>query len=197
MIDLVAVRRDLHRHPELSMEERRTASVVERALRRMGLRPRRCAGTGVLAEVRGAEPGPTFLLRADMDALPIREVPGRPHGSRVPGVMHACGHDGHVACLLGAAERLAARPPERGSVRLGFQPGEEGADGARAMVRDGVLRPPVPSAAAGLHLWIQLPAGKIAILDGPCMASVDRFEIRIRGKGGHAAYPHAAVDPVV
>ncbi len=180
-LDLVAVRRDLHRHPELSMRERRTAGVVEGALRRMGLRPRRCAGTGVVAEVRGARPGRTLLLRADMDALPIQEVAGRPHGSRVPGVMHACGHDGHTACLLGAAERLAARPP----------------DGARAMVRGGVLRPPVPDAAAGLHLWINLPVGKIAILDGPCMASVDWFEIRIRGRGGHAAYPHDAVDPIV
>jgi amidohydrolase len=196
-LDLVAVRRDLHRHPELSMAERRTADLVEKALRRMGLRPRRCAGTGVLADVAGGAPGSTVLLRADMDALPIRETPGRSYGSRVPGVMHACGHDGHTACLLGAAERLAARPPARGRVRLAFQPGEEGADGARAMVRDGALRSPVPAAALGLHLWIQLPAGKVAVLDGPCMAAVDWFEIRVRGKGGHAAYPHVAVDPVV
>jgi amidohydrolase len=179
------------------MAERRTAAVVEKALRRMGLRPRRCAGTGVLADVAGRTPGRTLLLRADMDALPIREVPGRAYGSAVPGVMHACGHDGHTACLLGAAERLAARPPGSGRVRLAFQPGEEGADGARAMVRGGALRAPVPDAAAGLHLWIQLPAGKVAVLDGPCMAAVDRFEIRIHGRGGHAAYPHVAVDPVV
>ncbi|HEU4395648.1 MAG TPA: M20 family metallopeptidase, partial [Planctomycetota bacterium] len=196
-LDLVGVRRDLHRHPELSMRERRTAGVVERALRGMGLRPRRCAGTGVLAEVRGPAPGPTILLRADMDALPIQEVAGRPHGSRNPGVMHACGHDGHTAILLGAAERLAVRPPARGRVRLCFQPGEEGADGARAMVRDGALKAPVPDAAAGLHLWSHLPSGKAAVLDGPCMAAVDRFVIRVHGKGGHAAYPHAAVDPVV
>jgi amidohydrolase len=196
-LDLVALRRDLHRHPELSMRERRTAGVVEKALRRMGLRPRRCAGTGVVAEVAGGTPGKTLLLRADMDALPVQEVPGRPHGSTVRGVMHACGHDGHTACLLGAAERLAARPPARGRVRLVFQPGEEGADGARAMVRDGVLRAPVPDAAAALHLWINLPVGRIAVLDGPCMAAVDRFEIRVRGRGGHAAYPHDARDPVV
>jgi amidohydrolase len=196
-LDLVAVRRDLHRHPELSMAEERTAGVVEKALRRMGLRTRRCAGTGVLADVAGRAPGPTLLLRADMDALPLTEVPGRPWGSRVPGVMHACGHDGHTASLLGAAERLAARPPARGRVRLAFQPGEEGADGARAMVKDGALRSPVPDAAAGLHLWVNLPVGKVAVIDGPCMAAVDWFEIRIRGKGGHAAYPHDAVDPVV
>ncbi len=196
-LDLVALRRDLHRHPEMSMKERRTAGVVEKALRRMGLRPRRCAGTGVVAEVAGGAPGKTLLLRADMDGLPVQEVAGRPHGSTVPGVMHACGHDGHTACLLGAAERLAARPPARGRVRLVFPPGEEGADGARAMVRDRVLRPPVPDAAAGLHLWINLPVGKVAVLDGPCMAAVDRFEIRVRGRGGHAAYPHDARDPVV
>jgi amidohydrolase len=179
------------------MEEHRTARVVEGALRRCGLRPRRCAGTGVLADLAGAAPGKTILLRADMDALPIREVEGRPHGSRRPGVMHACGHDGHTAILLGAAERLAARPPARGRVRFCFQPGEEGADGARAMVRDGALRRPVPDAAAGLHLWIHLPVGRVAVLDGPCMAAVDRFRIRVHGRGGHAAYPHDARDPVV
>jgi len=196
-LDLVAVRRDLHRHPELSMAEHRTASVVETSLRGMGLRPRRCAGTGVLATVEGEARGRTLLLRADMDALPLEEVPGRSYGSLNAGVMHACGHDGHTACLLGAAERLARRPPERGRVLLAFQPGEEGADGARAMVRDGALRKPVPDAAVGLHLWANLPAGKIAVLDGPCMAAVDWFEIRIRGRGGHAAYPHDAVDPVL
>jgi amidohydrolase len=193
---MVAVRRDLHRHPELSMAEHRTAGVVEASLRSMGLRPRRCAGTGVIADVAGEAAGPTLLLRADMDALPVQEVAGRPHGSRVPGVMHACGHDGHVASLLGVAERLAARPPARGRVRLCFQPGEEGADGARAMVRDGALRGPVPDAAAAAHLWINLPAGKVAILDGPCMAAVDWFEVRLRGTGGHAAYPHDARDPI-
>lgn len=179
------------------MRERRTARVLEARLRTFGLRPRRLAGTGVVADVAGAAPGPTILLRADTDALPIREAGGRSYGSRNPGVMHACGHDGHAACLLGAAERLAARPPARGRVRLCFQPGEEGAHGARSMVRAGALRRPVPDAAAALHLWIHLPAGKIAVLDGPCMASVDRFEIRVRGRGGHAAYPHAARDPVV
>jgi len=193
----VAVRRDLHRHPELSMREHRTAKVVEGRLRSFGLRPRRLAGTGVLADVAGAAPGPTLLLRADMDALPLQETAGRPHGSLHPGVMHACGHDGHTACLLGAAERLAARPPERGRVRLCFQPGEEGADGARAMVRAGALKKPEPDAAAGLHLWVNLPVGKVAVLDGPCMAAVDRFVIRVRGTGGHAAYPHDARDPVV
>jgi amidohydrolase len=179
------------------MREHRTAAVVERTLRGFGLRPRRLAGTGVVADLAGGGRGRTLLLRADMDALPLREVPGRPHGSTVPGVMHACGHDGHVACLLGAAQRLAARPPAAGRVRLVFQPGEEGADGARAMVRAGALRRPVPDAAAGLHLWINLPVGKVAILDGPCMAAVDRFVIRVTGRGGHAAYPQDARDPVV
>ncbi len=196
-LDLSAIRRDLHRHPELSMKEHRTAGVVERHLRGFGLKPRRLAGTGVVADVAGRAPGRTILLRADMDALPVQEVKGRRYGSAVPGVMHACGHDGHTACLLGAAQRFASRPPERGRVRLCFQPGEEGADGARAMVRAGALRSPAPDAAAGLHLWINLPTGKVAVLDGPCMAAVDWFEIRVRGTGGHAAYPQDARDPVV
>ena len=179
------------------MAEHRTAKVVEGHLRSFGLRPRRLAGTGVLADVVGAAPGRTLLLRADTDALPLQEIAGRPYGSVNPGVMHACGHDGHTAILLGAAERLAAKPPARGRVRLCFQPGEEGADGARAMVRAGALRSPEPDAAAGLHLWVNLPAGKVAVIDGPCMAAVDRFRIRIHGTGGHAAYTHDARDPVL
>ena len=180
------------------MAEHRTAGVVEKHLAGFGLRTRRAAGTGVLADLEGAAPGKTILLRADMDALPLQEdTKGRPYASSVPGVMHACGHDGHVACLLGAAERLAASPPPRGRVRFVFQPGEEGADGARAVVADGALQKPVPDAAAGLHLWVNLPVGEVAVLDGPCMAAVDRFTIRIRGTGGHAAYPHDARDPVV
>jgi len=196
-LDLVAVRRDLHRHPELSMREERTAGVVEGHLRGFGLRPRRVAGTGVVADLAGRGPGCTLLLRADTDALPVQEDSRRPYASVVAGVMHACGHDGHAAALLGAAEVLAAGPPRRGRVRLVFQPGEEGGDGARAVARAGVLRDPVPDAAAALHLWGALRAGKVAVLDGPCMAAVDWFEVRVRGKGGHAAYPHETRDPVV
>ncbi len=179
------------------MEEHRTAGIVEGTLRGLGLSPRRAAGTGVLADLATPAPGPTLLLRADMDALPITESPDRPYASTVPGVMHACGHDGHTAALLCAAEDLVRGPPARGRVRFAFQPGEEGADGARLMVEDGALRDPEPDCAAGLHLWAHLPAGRIAVLDGPCMAAVDRFVIRVEGAGGHAAYPHRARDPVV
>jgi amidohydrolase len=195
-LDLVAVRRDLHRHPELSLQEHRTAGVVEKHLRAFGLKTRRRAGTGVTADLAAGR-GETILLRADMDALPLQEERTRPYASKVDGVMHACGHDGHVAALLGAAQDLAKAPPEKGRVRFVFQPGEEGADGARLMRDAGTLTRPVPDAAFGLHLWANLPAGKVAVLDGPCMAATDRFVIRITGVGGHAAYPHDARDPVL
>jgi len=170
------------------MKEHRTAKVVEGHLRSFGLRPRRLAGTGVVADVAGGGPGRTILLRADTDALPVQEVAGRPHGSVHPGVMHACGHDGHAACLLGAAERLAARPPEKGRVRLCFQPGRRG--GRRAGHGEGGGAPGAgPRRGRGPPPLDQPPRGQGGVLDGPCMAAVDWFEIRVRGTAATPPIP--------
>ncbi len=196
---LVAVRRDLHRHPELSFEEVRTAGVAADRLRELGLRPQTGVGkTGVVADLSYRRQAPRVMLRADMDALPILERRDREYHSQNDGVMHACGHDGHVAIGLAVAEVLARRgdkPPA--DVRFVFQPAEEGAGGAAAMLRDGVLEAPAVHAAFGLHLWAELPLGTIGISRGPLMAAVDKFTIRVLGRGGHGAYPHRTVDPIV
>lgn len=196
---LVATRRDLHRHPELKYEEQRTAGVVEARLRSLGYAPSTGIGkTGVVTLLEGAAPGPCVLLRADMDALPLQEQSEVDYRSTNDGVMHACGHDGHTAMALGAAsilKRLEA--PARGSIKLIFQPAEEGGNGAVAMIEDGVLEAPKVDAAFGLHLWNHLDVGKVAIVDGPFMASVDEFTITVRGRGGHGAMPHEARDPVL
>ncbi|HEY7113544.1 MAG TPA: amidohydrolase [Thermoanaerobaculia bacterium] len=194
---LVATRRDLHRHPELAFEERRTAGVVSDRLRRLGLAPREGVGrTGVTADPvgGGAPAAPRLLLRADMDALPLAEASGASFASETPGRMHACGHDGHVAIALALAERLARRP-EAPRFRLLFQPAEEGAGGAEACAADGALEG--VGAALGLHLWNQLPVGKIGVNRRALMAAVDEFEIRIIGPGGHGAAPHETADPIV
>ncbi len=194
--ELVATRRDLHRHPELGFEETRTSTLVAERVRALGYEVRTGLGTtGVVALRRGGG-GRTVLLRADMDALPIEEASAVPYRSQHPGRMHACGHDGHVAIGLEAARRLAgvALP---GSLKLVFQPAEELSSGAEALIRDGVLEDPPVDAAFGLHLWNELPVGTIGIMPGPIMASVDELDIAITGPGGHAAAPHQTVDPVV
>lgn len=191
----VSVRRDFHRHPELGMAEERTASVVSDHLESMGIPPRRLAGTGVVGKL-GSGRGPVLMLRADMDALPVTEENDRSFASANAGVMHACGHDGHMAILLAAARELSESPPKRGTVKFCFQPGEEGHRGAEKMIDAGVLERPKVDTAFGLHVWRDLPVGKVAVLDGPCMAAADVFEIRVAGAGGHAAYPHLSVDPV-
>lgn len=186
---LVETRRDLHRHPELGFEERRTAGIVEERLSRLGLSPRTGVGrTGVTAS-RGA-----ILLRADMDALPLSEQTGAPYASTVPDVMHACGHDGHVAIALAMAQRLSGTP-DAGRVRFLFQPAEESAGGARACAADGVLEG--VTAAFGLHLWNQLPVGTIGLSRGALMAAVDEFSIDVEGPGGHGAAPHETSDAIV
>ncbi len=191
---LIATRRDVHRHPELAFEERRTAGIIEDRLRRLGLEPRPGVGkTGVTADA-GARGGGRILLRADMDALPLTESSGADYASREAGKMHACGHDGHVAILLSAAERLT-RGSESGRLRFLFQPAEEGAAGAEACVRDGALEG--VTAALGLHLWNQLPVGKIGVNRGALMAAVDEFSITVEGPGGHGAAPHETSDTVV
>jgi amidohydrolase len=196
--EMVATRRDIHRHPELKYAERRTAGVVSARLRELGYGPTEGVGrTGVVATLGGAEPGRCVLLRADMDALPLQELNEVPYASQADGVMHACGHDGHTACLLGVARMLGREPPARGTVKFMFQPAEEGGNGADAMIEDGVLEGPKVDAAFGLHVWNHLDVGKVAIVDGPFMASVDEFTIRVVGTGGHGAMPHETRDPVL
>lgn len=198
--ELVATRRDLHVHPELGYQERRTAALVAERLGALGYEVKTGVGkTGVVGVLRGAGgQGRTVLLRADMDALPIQEANQVPYRSSAPGVMHACGHDAHVAIGLAVAKRLAAsRAPWRGTVKFAFQPAEEGGNGALAMIEDGVLEAPHVDAAFGLHVMNNIPLGQIAATPGPIMGSVDMFTIRIHGKGGHAAMPHEAIDPIV
>jgi amidohydrolase len=197
--ELIAVRRDLHAHPELAFEEVRTSGIVAERLRALGLEPRTGVGrTGVLATIAGGRPGKTVLLRADMDALPIVEENAVPYRSQTPGKMHACGHDCHTSILLGLAKRLTRdRSSLRGNVRLCFQPAEEQGDGARAMIADGALAAPKPDAAFGLHVWQDLDLGKIGVTPGPFMAAVDSFTVTVTGKGAHAAMPEMGIDPVV
>ena len=201
--ELVATRRDLHAHPELAFQERRTSGLVAERLRALGYTVKTGVGrTGVVGVLRGgatvARPERKLLLRADMDALPIQETGEVVYRSTVPGVMHACGHDGHVAIALGVAKLLAdARAEWRGTVKLVFQPAEETGNGAQAMINDGALDSPAVDAAFGLHLISHLPVGTVAATAGPIMGSVDNFTVRLRGKGGHAAMPHTAVDPVL
>src|SRR6266571_1870883 len=196
---LIATRRDLHQHPELGFEERRTSGLEAERLQRLGYSVRTGVGkTGVVGLRDGASGGKArcVLIRADMDALPVEEANDVPYRSQHAGQMHACGHDGHVAIGLEVARRLhAAFLP--GSVKLAFQPAEEISNGAEAMIRDGVLDAPKVDAAFGIHLWNDIPAGTIALMPGPVMASVDEFEIAILGRGGHAAAPHQAIDPVL
>ena len=191
---LTAVRRDLHRHPELGFEETRTAALVRDRLAGARLAPRAGVGrTGVVADF-GDAAAPRVMVRADMDALPLAEETGAAYASAAPGKMHACGHDGHVAIGLAVAERLA-RDAGGAAYRSLFQPAEEGAGGARAMVDDGALDG--VAAALGLHLWNPLPVGKVGLVAGPQMAAVDEFEIVVRGPGGHGAAPHETVDTVL
>ena len=201
LAELVATRRDLHAHPELGFQEHRTAALVAERLRGLGYDVRTGVGrTGVVGVLRGgaAGGGRTVLLRADMDALPIQEAGEAPYRSTAPGVMHACGHDAHVAIGLAVARRLAAARAEwRGTVKFAFQPAEENGNGAEAMIADGALAAPAVDAAFGLHVINSLPVGTISATSGPIMGSVDNFTIRIRGKGGHAAMPQDAVDPVL
>lgn len=195
---LTAWRRDLHRHPELGFEVTRTAGIVADTLAGLGCEVRTGVGkSGVVALLHGGKPGPTVMLRADMDALPIQEISDAPYASCVPGVMHACGHDGHVAIGLGAATLLARHAAELpGNVLFVFQPAEEGDGGAAAMIADGAIADPAPAAAFGLHLWNTMPLGQVMAQAGPLMAAADVVRIVLRGRGGHGALPHEAVDAI-
>src|SRR5690554_3863443 len=197
--EMIERRRDLHRHPELAFEEVRTASIVANTLADLGLEVQTGVGrTGVVALLEGAHDGPTVLVRADMDALPIHEENETEYASTVAGKMHACGHDGHTAIGLAVAKMLAARQDEmRGRIKFVFQPAEEIGEGARAMVADGVLENPRPDATIGLHLWNTLPVGTVAVTSGPSMAAADIWTCTITGHGGHGASPHETRDPIV
>jgi amidohydrolase len=194
-----ALRRDFHMHPELGFQEVRTAGIVARELNDLGLEVSTgVAETGVVAMIEGARPGPTALLRFDMDALPIQEETGAAYASQNPGVMHACGHDGHTAVGLTVARMLHAHRNElTGSVKLIFQPAEEGLGGAARMIHEGVLANPRPDVALALHVWNDKPLGWVGVVPGPVMAAAETFRILVTGKGGHGAAPHLAVDPVL
>ena len=199
---LIKFRRDLHTHPELKFEESRTSGQVAAWLQALGLPLHRgMGGTGVVATLRGTgpdadDPARAIGLRADMDALPVQELNAFDYASAHPGRMHACGHDGHTTMLLGAATLLAKDLDFNGTVHLIFQPGEEGGAGARLMMEDGLFDQFPMKAVFALHNWPALPAGQMGVRIGPIMAAANRFEIRIRGKGGHAAQPHTTIDPV-
>jgi amidohydrolase len=193
------LRRDFHRFPELGFQEFRTAGIVARELHNLGLEVSTGIGkTGVVALLEGEKPGPVALLRFDMDALPIHEETETPYSSQNPGVMHACGHDGHTAIGLTVARLLQDhRKDLAGTVKLVFQPAEEGLGGAESMLTDGVLQNPRPDLTLALHLWNEAPFGRISVTPGPAMAAADVFRIQITGKGGHGAAPHLAIDPVL
>ena len=198
--ELTALRRDLHANPELGFEEQRTSGMVASMLEAMGVEVHRGMGkTGVVGVIRGqrVDSGRMIGLRADMDALPMNEENVFEHCSKQPGLMHGCGHDGHVAILLGAARYLAQTKKFNGTTVLIFQPAEEGLGGARAMMDDGLFDVFPCDAIYALHNWPALPAGMIGINPGPMMAAADRFEIIIRGRGGHGAHPYQTIDPVV
>ena len=194
--NIIDWRRDFHQYPELGFDEHRTSKIIGEALKEMGLAPQMNVGkTGVTADLTFGE-GPTIALRADMDALPMQETSGLDFSSKHDGVMHACGHDGHMAMLLGAAKVLIQNGDIfNGTVRFIFQPAEEGAGGARYMIEDGCLDG--VDEIYGIHVWNYQPVGEVGITDGPVLAAADMFEIKIKGIGGHGAAPQGTVDAVI
>ncbi len=196
--DLVTWRRRFHQHPELGFQEQETAAFISSQLTNWGIEHRTAvAQTGIVAVIPGQRPGPVLAIRADMDALPIQEENEVPYRSQLPGKMHACGHDGHTAILLGVAAYLSEHNDFAGTVKLIFQPAEEGPGGAKPMIEAGALTEPTVDGMIGLHLWNQLPLGTIGVRSGPLMAAVELFEIEIQGKGGHGAIPQQTVDAIV
>lgn len=193
------IRRDLHRYPEIGFQEFRTAGIISRELGRLGLEVHSgVAKTGVVGLLEGSRPGPVVLVRFDMDALPIQEETGAEYASQKPGLMHACGHDGHVAVGLTVAKLLLnARDRLNGTVKFVFQPAEEGQGGAMEMIKAGVLDNPVPQTTLALHLWNDSPVGWLGIGTGPTMAGADIFTIHLSGKGGHGALPQHSIDPIM
>ena len=194
------LRRDFHRHPELGFQEHRTAEIIVRELSNLEdmVIQAGVAGTGVVGTLQGGKPGRVILLRFDMDALPVIENTGVDYSSENEGLMHACGHDGHLAIGLTTARLLhEGRENLPGTIKFVFQPAEEGLGGALAMVKEGILSDPVPDVTLALHLWNEKPLGWIGITDGPMMSASETFQVLITGKGGHGGMPHEAVDPIV
>ena len=197
--EMIERRRDFHRHPELGFQEVRTAGIVASELNELGLEVQTGVGkTGVVGMLEGDEPGPTVLLRFDMDALPIEEENTTDYISTAAGVMHACGHDAHTTIGLGVAKLLNPyRDQLKGRLKFVFQPAEEGLGGASAMIAEGVLENPAPDYALGLHVWNEKPVGWVAATPGAAMAAVNSWKMRITGAGGHAASPFQTRDPIV
>jgi amidohydrolase len=198
------LRRDFHMHPELGFNEIRTGGIVAKELEALGIEVTKGVGkTGVVGLLEGAKPGPTLLIRFDMDALPIIEETSAEYASQNQGVMHACGHDGHTAIGLTVAKILNAQKNElAGTIKFCFQPSEEGTNGeeiggAESMMKDGVLEGPKVDLTLSMHLWNEKPLGWVHVAKGPVMAGAEQFKIMIIGKGGHGAVPHATIDPVV
>lgn len=197
--EIQAIRRDLHAHPELCYEEKRTADIVAEALQKWGIPVHRgLGGTGVVGIITGRTPGTAAIgLRADLDALPMQELNTFAHASQYPGKMHGCGHDGHTAMLLSAARYLAQHKNFDGTVYVIFQPAEEGGAGAQRMIEDGLFEKFPMQAVFGMHNWPGLPVGHFGLTAGPIMASSNQFLITVRGKGAHGGMPHLGVDPVM
>lgn len=197
--ELKNLRRDFHQYPELSFKEFETAKKIADYMRELGYEVKENVGkTGVVALLKCTSNGPTVALRADMDALPVNEMTDLPYASKNDGVMHACGHDLHVTCALGAAKILASfKDNLQGNIKILFQPAEEINMGAKAMIDDGALEDPKVSMIFGLHNNPEIPVGKVGIKEGPLMAAVDSTFLTVKGRGGHAAYPHRVIDPIV
>lgn len=199
LTELIGIRRHFHENPELGFEEFQTSAHVADILESLGLEVQRnVAKTGVVALLKGAKPGKTVAIRADIDALPVQEMNSVPYKSKTPGKMHACGHDVHITAAIGAAMLLAEhRQSLAGNVKFIFQPAEETPGGAKPMIDAGVLENPKVDAIIGGHVWGSLDSGVIEVLPGPIMASADIIRLTIHGKGGHAAHPHDTIDPIV
>lgn len=196
---LVAWRRDFHAHPELGFQEHRSAEIIAARLRELGYQVQTgVAHTGVVGLLEGKQPGPVAMARFDMDALPITEENETDYVSQNPGVMHACGHDAHMAIGLGVAALMAERRDEmNGTLKLVFQPGEEGMNGAEVMVQEGVLENPRPDVVLVTHVWNDMPVGMVGVTPGAIMAAAEEWICTVRGKGGHGAQPNQTVDPIV
>lgn len=193
---VIDLRREFHMHPEIGLQEFRTSGRVKEELDRMGIPYIASAGTGVVATIEGVRKGKTIALRADMDALQVCEANDIPYKSQNEGIMHACGHDGHTAMLLGAARIFSEIKDEiEGTIKLVFQPSEESVQGARLMLEEGILGG--VDGAFAMHLWADMPLGRISLEDGPRMASADIFKITVKGRGGHGSLPHQGVDALV